>query len=219
MSSTGRGISRADSDFYPTPTHAVERLLERWMPPGRRWVELGAGTGAIISAVNAFRARLGLPPIEWTAVEYRRECEEELYRAGAQHVVIAPVAEWHAALGPELQFDVSMGNPPFSSALVFAQVSLARAAWTVLLERTPWLADAEDRYSFFIEGGRSPSDEYRVGRVDFDGRGGDSIPYSWFAWPNDGVERRTWQTHILKPTPPEQRTRGSLAQPLQVALF
>ncbi len=219
MSSTGRGGVRADSDFYPTPAYAVDRLLERWMPPGLHWLELGAGNGDIIRAVNAFRARHQLEPVQWMAVESRPACAAALRATGAE-VIIAPVQHWYAATaGQGLRFDAAPMNPPFSDALTFVSIARARAKWTVCLERAPWLADSEDRYRYFIEGKCAPSHEYRVGRIDFDGRGGDSIPYSWFAFPDDGLERTSWQTIPLAPTPSKQRERGVLPPTVQPGLF
>ena len=149
----------------------------------------------------------------------RPECAAALREAGADEVIIAPAQRWHLELDAGWRWDVACINPPFSEAMSFVQIGRARALWTVCLERTPWLCDATDRYAYFIEGKQAPAYEYRIGRIDFDGRGGDSIPYSWFAWLDDGIPRASWCTHVLRPTPATARVRGALPPPLQATLF
>ena len=73
MSSTNRGGKRQDLDVYPTPAWVVDRLLEVVDFPGGRWLEPCAGDGAIMRAVNAWRA-----DVRWDACELRAECTPAL---------------------------------------------------------------------------------------------------------------------------------------------
>jgi hypothetical protein len=231
MSSTNRGGTRADANFYPTAPHAVDRFLDRAdqldLPLWRaRWLELGAGDGVIIRTVNAWCGRKAFECPHWTAIELRRECEPDLVATGAE-VVIASVQQWAAPLipsdaapfahAPEAPlFDVACFNPPFPEALAFVKIALRLAAVVVCLDRSPWIGDAEERFNFFRN---LMPDEYRVGRIDFDGRGGDSIPYSWFVW-SPGDRRRTRGTlQLLDPTPAEQRIPGNVPPPRQLQLL
>lgn len=214
MSSTNRGGARADSDFYPTPHYVVRRLLERLALPGGRWLELGAGTGDVVRAVLEVRA-----DVSFSAVELRAECRPDLEASGADEVVILSAQEYaaeFAACAQPQPFDVVIMNPPFSDALRFVQLALPLAPWVVCLERSPWIGDAEERFDYFSE---LMPDEYRVGRIDFDGRGGDSIPYSWFVWGPWQRQRTRGALELLAPTPAAQRVRGNLPPPRQAELF
>ncbi len=215
MSSTNRGGERAEKDFYPTPAFAVHRLLDRLALPPGRWLELGAGDGAIMRAVASHHAAPS--PIVWTAVELRPECRPVLEEAGARDVVIGSAQEWARRRAFERErFDVCVMNPPFSDALTFVQVALRVARIVVCLERSPWIGDEKERYAYFRQ---LMPDEYRVGRVDFDGRGGDSIPYSWFVWGDGDRARTAGRLELLEPTPSQQRVRGDLPPPRQLGLL
>lgn len=71
----------------PTPAWAITRLFDLWSPPRppkgqrRRWLDVGAGSGAIIRGVNRLYRE-----IEWTAIDARSECRRGLERLGAKFV-------------------------------------------------------------------------------------------------------------------------------------
>lgn len=180
MSATRKGARRAEADFYPTPSWTVAPMLRELALPGGDWLEPGAGDGAIVRAVAA----AGRTDVRWTALELRVECRDTLVEAGAHEVIVGNFMVEAAKLAAAgRRFDVAIGNPPFSSAFAFVRLALELADNVVMLERSPWIGDAADRFRFFRT--RMPN-ELRVGRVDFDGRGGDSIPYSWFHWQTTG---------------------------------
>ena len=167
----------------------MRRLLERLALPGGAWLEPTAGNGAIITTVNDLRADL-----EWTAVEAHQQCELALRATGAEVVIgdFLPTAAAFAAAGRH--FRVALGNPPFSLAFATVQLCLEVADWVVMLEREPWLGDEEDRRAFFRN---LVPDIYDIGRIDFDGGGGDSVPYAWFVWPPDRRGRRRGSYEFL----------------------
>lgn len=206
MSSTARGAQRAEADFYPTPAWPVHRLLERVKLPGGRWIELGAGDGGIIRAVNAKRT-----DVQWTAVELREECRPALEATGAEVLI---VGAQHFASKPDA-FDVAILNPPFSEAEAFARIARQCAHETVLLQRLNWL-ESEKRRAWFAE---SMPDVYVIGRVDFNGQGGDSIPYAWFVWQSwHSPPRRRGGIELLDRTPARERVAGNVREPGQMAL-
>ena len=231
MSSTNRGQKGGgDAEFFPTPTFVVHRLLEKVFKchattrlPGGLWLEPSAGDGSIIRAVNEWTKRAG-PRVNWTAIEIREECRDDLMRipnVGADTHTMS-FQEWlrkQDALQPHLRrlYDVAILNPPFSQALIFVQGCLNRAEWVVCLQRINWLFDAKDNREFFRD--RMP-DVYAIGRVDFDGRGGDSASYAWFVWPPVQDRKRSQGGfEILSDTPREQRMIGTIPPPRQSTLF
>lgn len=195
MSSTGRGGERSPADFYRTPRWCISAVLSALDLPGGRWLELGAGEGDIIRAVNVRRN-----DVRWTAVEMREECRPLLEATGAE-VIISTVKRWKYLGEP---FDVALFNPPFTFAFLFVLLALRIARHVVVLERSPWIGDARERRAHFST--RMP-DEYELGRVDFKGDGkSDSIPHSWSHWPPGEKEwfdrERTRGTKVLLPRPP-----------------
>jgi len=222
MSSTNRGTKGGgDAEFYPTPPWPTLRILERLAHlPGGPWLEAGAGDGSIIRAVNAVRS-----DVLWTAVELRAECRVTLAQTGAD-VHIAPFQRWahrriesaaaRLARG-ERPFRVAMFNPPFSQALAFVQACLELCDYVVCLQRLPWIGDERERHSYFST---NMPDVYSIGRIDFDGRGGDSIPYAWFVWGPTTRGRRAGAFELLPITPAhEKRWQRILPPPRQPQLF
>jgi hypothetical protein len=221
MSSTNRGRKGGgDAEFYPTPAWATTSIVRR-LPelPRGHWLEAGAGDGAIIRAVNQLRS-----DVLWTAVELRLECRDDLVTAGADEVHIATFQEWARARieahrqrsGPR-PFQVAAFNPPFSQALAFVLLCLELADWVLCLQRLPWLGDDRERHAHFS---RNMPDTFNVGRIDFDGRGGDSVPYAWFAWGPEQRGRSVGHYELLPLTPPaEKRGPRRLPPPRQVELF
>lgn len=202
MSATRKRANRADIDFHPTPLWAVKPLLQQLALPGGEWLEPGAGTGNIIRAVRS----VGRTDVRWTAVEYREECRPSLLDAGADEIIIGNFIVAAARFAAEgRRFDVALGNPPFSMAYTFVRLALEIADHVVMFERTPWIGDSVQRFAFFRD--HMPN-ELRIGRVDLDGRGGDSIPYSWFHWQTTGrgggALKRSVGSYVLLERPHER---------------
>src|SRR5579859_3903717 len=216
MSSTRRGPKGGgDAEFYPTPPWPTTAILRR-LPqlPGGRWLEAGAGDGAILRATQSIRS-----DVAWTAVELREECRAELIATGAE-VHIAPFQPWAGArlLQPGApRFQIAIFNPPFSQALEFVRLCLQLADWVLCLQRLPWIGDHQDRHAFFST---NMPDTYSLGRVDFDGRGGDSIPYGWFVWSPDERGRSSGRIELLPlVSASEKRAPRRLPPPRQAVLF
>lgn len=218
MSSTNRGQKGGgDAEFFPTPPWPTHRIIDRLPLPGGDWLEPSAGDGSIIRAVNELRG-----DVSWTAVEMREECRDDLLATGAE-VHIAAFQRWavgaimRTKLTGRRPFTVAPLNPPFSLALIFVELCLSLADHVVCLQRTPWILDAADRYEAFHN---NMPDDYRIGRVDFDGRGGDSVPYSWFHWGPDTRGRDAGRLFPLPVTAPAERKHNpKLPPPRQGKLF
>lgn len=201
MSSTNRGGQRSDADNYPTPNWCVHRLLEDeyakpFLPAGR-WLEPGAGDGAIVRAVREVR-----DDIQWTALEYREECRTSLMEAvGPTGLVII---EDYLSPPPDSQlgtYDVASGNPPYRLAGEFVERSLMISEIVVLLLRVNYLASGL-RNSFMRS--RTPDVYVLPNRPSFRGTGTDSPEYAWFMWAQQKSET-IGRLRVLATTPKEIR--------------
>lgn len=213
MSSTGRGATRVEADFYPTPAWCVRRLLERLELPGGRWLEPAGGDGAIVRAVD--RA-----DVQWSAVDIRAEAVSALRRLGVQaHLGSFPRLVESGALDLST-FDVVITNPPFSEAAAFLDAAMAPGrmklgAPFVMLVRIAWLAGEEraERHQR-----RMPNVYVLPNRPSFTGAGTDSADYVWAVW-HGGVTGMHGTIEVLECTPLVERIAGALPAPLQASLF
>ena len=210
MSSTNRGGQRSEADNYPTPAWCVHRLLEdphaqQHLPAGR-WLEPGAGDGAIVRAAREVRS-----DIEWTALEYRAECRTDLIHAVGGGVVLIEnylIPPEGSKLVPG--FAVAAGNPPYSLAEEFLARSLEVADTVVLLLRVNYLASGK-RNSFMRK--HTPDVYILPNRPSFRGKGTDSPEYAWLLWPKER-DRSTGAMRILDTTPKNVRTAGRSTLPI-----
>jgi hypothetical protein len=201
VSSTKRGGQRSEADNYPTPEWVPHRLLEdEFAKPhliGGRWLEPGAGDGAIIRSVNKVRS-----DIVWTALECREECRSDLEQAvGPNGVVLLEdyLLPSESKLGTD--YDVAIGNPPFHLAGAFIQRSLQVAHVVTLLLRVNYLASRR-RASFMRE--FAPDTYVLPNRPSFRGQGTDSPEYAWFMWTRERARSRGL-LRVLAATPLEER--------------
>lgn len=208
MSSTNRGGKRSAADNYPTPAYCVHRLLEdpfaREHLPSGRWLEPGAGDGAIIRAASQIRS-----DIEWTALEIREECRPVLTDVVGPRgtVTIEDFLAPSFVSTVETPYRVVCGNPPFSLAQEFIERGMEVAEVVVLLLRTNYLSSAR-RCEFMRT--YAPDTYNLPNRPSFRGQGTDSIEYAWFLWPKDR-KRQTGLLRVLGSTPiTERRTKKAL---------
>lgn len=204
MSSTNRGGKRSPADNYPTPPFCTHRLLEdsyaqEMLPPGR-WLEPGAGDGAIIKATNSVRS-----DIEWTALEFREECKPALTEAVGPNGTVL-IEDY--LIPPEdsglKTYQVAIGNPPYRIAQEFISRSLEVAHTVCLLLRVNFLASAK-RNSLM----RSTAPDCLIlpNRPSFRGEGTDSPEYAWFVW--SGERNRTMgRIWVLNTTPLDVRNEA-----------
>ncbi len=201
MSATGRGERLGGpDDFYATPAYCVNRLLEAVDLPGGRWVEPGAGSGAIVRAVNAHRA-----DVTWTVVEKRGEEETGLRSLDRVFNVLIADFLGDSFVGGD-GATVVIGNPPYNAAIDFITRCLAlfpRAHVAFLL-----------RLNFAASGSRAalmrrcPPDVYVLpNRPSFRNGKTDATEYAWFVWPPYMRTHGTFQ--VLATTPAAERKAGS----------
>lgn len=200
MSSTNRGGQRSEADAYPTPAWAVRRLLEFYgeeLPTGK-WIEPGAGDGAIIRAVNSYADDTQRVHPDWTAVEIRGECEDMLLEV-TPNVKIADFIASAESLG---SFDVAITNPPFRLAREFIESSMKIADTVIMLLRLNYLSTSK-RASFMRM--FAPDVCILPDRPSFRGDGStDSIEYAWMIWKSPWTRSfGTWR--VLDSTPASER--------------
>jgi hypothetical protein len=141
MSSTARGASRENLDFYPTPAWATDLLLDALEPYSwrhARVLEPAAGDGAIVKRLLA----RGASPENIDAIEF------DVARATKVHEIVT--CECCSFLDepedPRVPFDLIVTNPPFALAADFARVALGMAGdrgTVALLLRLNWLGSQE----------------------------------------------------------------------------
>ncbi len=192
-------VERRPDDFYATPSWCVRRLLEKYHPTGMNWLEPGAGDGAIIRAANEYLLDEGSPLPQWTSIELREEERPKL--ATLSQVFIGPFLDEPNILG-DLQFNVALGNPPFSLAQEFIERSLRHADQVCLLLRLNFLA-SEKRSSFMRA---FPPDIYVLpNRPSFAHGRTDQTEYAWFAW-DRSLQRDRGHLVVLNSTSRAERS-------------
>lgn len=185
MSSTRRGSTRAASDNYPTPSWALHRFLDVFVPmfpdvlSSGRWLEPGAGEGNLIHAAKEWFQGCSEEEPVWDACEVRPECLPFLMELGVKSVSIGDYFQ----LGPPTHeaYDLIITNPPFSLAMEFIRRSLrARTRYVAMLQRLNFIGTAA-RHEFMSE---YPPDLYILpNRPSFKATGEtDSIEYAWYVW-------------------------------------
>lgn len=203
MSSTNRGGQRSPSDWYSTPSWCVHRLLEAVTLPGGRWLEPGCGEGHIIRAVRERRSDVQFTGIDCRDTEFVRKATETP-QPGDEFVVgdlLTPEGRVKALLdGPK--WAVSVGNPPFSLAQQFIDLSLKAADTVILLLRLNYLSS--DKRAEFMRT-NAPDVYVLPNRPSFTGDGStDSIDYAWFLWASSAPKTRG-ALQVLATTPKELR--------------
>lgn len=150
MSATNRGGTRNEEDFYATPAWCVHRLLEKVKLPAGRWLEPGAGDGAIIRAVTR-------SDVAWVAVEKRHDAPEDLFVDWLHDDFLGDrTVAWAAELADHGGIRVALGNPPYKLAQQFADRCFMLAETTALLLRLNFLG-SEERAAWWE---KHPADVY-----------------------------------------------------------
>ena len=173
MSATNRGAIRRESDFYRTPPKAINAFLNAFeLSPFPHVLEPCAGDGAIIKEINKRTKKL------ITAVEIRKEEEDNLLWSGADWVYMCDFLKWK----PELPVETIITNPPYSIAQEIIEhcFEIAPDAEVIMLLRLAFL-ESKKRKPFW--------DKYPVTqlyvlseRPSFTGKGTDATAYAWFVW-------------------------------------
>lgn len=141
MSSTARGASRENLDFYPTPGWCVDLLLDALdVRPDWQCLEPAAGDGAIVKRLLA----RGVYASRIAAIELDPE------RAAGLRAIVPHAWQGDFLKSLPCAYDLIVTNPPFALAMDFARVALkmTRARGIVaLLLRLNWLG-SQDRVAF-----------------------------------------------------------------------
>jgi hypothetical protein len=193
MSATNRGAKRKAADFYPTPAYCVSRLLDSVpLPPGR-WLEPGAGSGAIIRAT---RGDPRVADVWWTAIENRSLSWGPLANAlGPEDRLVRADFLYHdIALE---RFTLALGNPPYRLAAEFIERALGLAPRVIFLLRLNFLGSRK-RVPFFRRVGM-PDVHVLAERPSFTGGGTDATEYAWMDFRREWAGRSTGAMSILAP--------------------
>lgn len=172
MSSTNRGKTRNQDDFYETPAWATQLLLKHCsfldLAKDGIWCEPAAGRGAIIKAVEDW----GYHPT-WHAVEIDAE-----RRKSVKHLDI-PRERLHVdgmqiyqMWTPPPRIDVIITNPPYSVAEEFIRRAVTQAPIVAMLLRLNFLG-SDGRKSLFK---MWKPDLFQINPRPF----ADSCEYAWF---------------------------------------
>lgn len=216
MSAKGRRRGEAiPLDYFPTPAWSVHRLLDDCAEDlgvfdgdDVQLLEPTVGDGAIVRALDSWpglRSADALPSC--TGVELRRDALDPRTRL-AHHFEGVDFRSWdprtvdpvaaallEEALHPTGEFDIALGNPPFSVAESIIRRAMELARVVVMLLRISFLSSAE-RVPFWRGLGADVAVRVLPDRPSFDGEGQDSAAYAWFIWGSElsGVD-------VLEPTP------------------
>lgn len=200
MSSSPKQRERSARDLYVTPVGVTEALLDElerkfaWGPSTKlRILDVGAGTGRITAACRA-----QWPEAHITAAEIDGTHRETLVAAGADAIWIADFIDnpWRVDL---FEFDLIIGNPPYSLALPFLQQCLEFNGGAAEYLRAPLIAllvnmnfmGSDGRVDWFHEHA-AESQALRVlaprpsftheetGKLQTD-----SVEYAWWLWSRD----------------------------------
>jgi predicted RNA methylase len=181
-----------EAEFYPTPSWAVQRMLEVvTLPWHGTWLDPCCGDGAIQEAV----ADTCEPQPEWYCMDVRAT----EYTASAQvNVTVDNYLQSDIVLAG---FDACVMNPPFSLATAFASRAMGHCRVVVMLQRLNWLA-TEERATWMRT--HTPSVYVLPNRCSFTGNNKtDSQEYAWFVWGNQ--DRHNPRISILGSTSREER--------------
>ena len=179
MSATNRGTKRKEADFYATPFDAVYALLDNYngIRQEDHILEPSAGNGNIIKALRERGYRNYI-----TAVELRAEERKNLHESRANQVAIVDFLQYGECVNMQ-NYDVIIGNPPYSMAQEFIDKSLSLlnpGGRLIFLLRTNFL-ESKKRFEWWQD--RLPTRLYVLSkRPSFTGNGTDATSYAWFIW-------------------------------------
>lgn len=197
MSATNRGSKRSPGDFYVTPAYCVHYLLDNVPLQAGRWLEPGAGTGAIISAS---RGDPKTADVHWTAVEKYVSRIGRLCNICSDRDMVIDADFLKFDFGAR-RYHLAVGNPPFSLATQFIDRSLHLAPRAVFLLRLNFLG-SKKRREFFERVG-IPDVYVIVPRPSFRHSGSDATEYAWMDFRREWAGRREGRTQILYPPLPD----------------
>lgn len=144
MSSTNRGKTRNQNDFYETPAFATHLLLKEFrdifdLVKDGVWAETAAGNGAIIKAVEDW----GYHPT-WHAVEIDSERRKRVKHLDIpRDRLIVDDMGIYQMWAPPPRVDVIITNPPYSVAEEFIRRSINQAPVIAMLLRLNFLGAVE----------------------------------------------------------------------------
>lgn len=187
MSATNRGTERKAYDFYATPIECVNAILDALPPFGNDLfiLEPSAGNGNVIKAL---RDR-NIDAVDIEAIEIREDERENLEKL-ADTVTIGDFLQIETEYR---EYDVIIGNPPYSMAQEFIDKCLdllAPGGKLIFLLRTNFL-ESDKRFKWWQD--KIPAGLYTLHkRPSFTGKGTDATSYSWFVWERAQTDNKSY---------------------------
>lgn len=179
----GRGKTRVEFDYYPTPDWQTQELARVLKPAIHLFTQFGqsralepcVGEGHII---NAFSRAEGLPVLNWTTNDLDPR-HEATYNEDATR---EDAAIWDEHLMRLAPWDFVITNPPFDQAASILARALPRTKVLVaMLLRISFLEPTEEREQLLAN---NPPDKMVVmKRWSYRANGStDSVTSAWFVW-------------------------------------
>lgn len=186
-----------EGEFFPTPREVVYALLENPLVklPGGRWIEPCTGTGRIVSAINDIR-----DDVEWLLCELNPMFRPHIQKVMRLRDELLGFGDFVHRRWDYPMLDVLIMNPPFSLTMQFVQAAMKRARYVVCLQRRGWLGSGR-RAPWLSK--HYPDTHHLSWRPSFRPDGQTDVhDYTWYIWPPEAVEERTWgiSSMLLKPT-------------------
>ncbi len=180
MSSTLRGSSRSERDFYPTPAWCVTSVYQALDLP---WPTLdpGAGNGGLLRPIKKLYPRSCMRGIE---------IQGELAAAARVDGLDVRTGDGFAA---SWEGEHILMNPPYGAAEAWVKKAVKEASSALILLRLGYLGSQRRRA--FWEATPPQALAVMSRRPSFTGTGCDSADYAWFFWSKQlsfGGTRMVW---------------------------
>ncbi|TXH13717.1 MAG: hypothetical protein E6R03_10815 [Hyphomicrobiaceae bacterium] len=197
-----------ENEFYPTPSWAVHRLLDRCLESHEldrgTFLEPAYGNGAIPLAFQTYQERID--GVEWYGIDV--DLDANVMKEAGGRVKVGDFTTYSIVRHSEKykafpkRFDLVITNPPFSLAMDYLITASQITNSIFMLLPITWLASAK-RHNVISK--YVPDTFLIPDRVSFTGDGAsNSVEYAWFYW-DTRKPKTVGSLQILDLTPLEER--------------